>query len=252
MCMAAERTRRHTRTMAEWVPASFDEIVGHVQRGRLDLEAWVSALDGATVSSFLAQAEDALAELPVPIGAAARGDTIDRRRAVERLVGRLRARRGEYDELVRAERDAWLRGGSHVAYLRVLTEAGREQEAAVLARTLLAKETCTEREELDVFLEGLSSPPVGWEQAVADLADDPSFERWDALWRFTPDEVYYERVRYTLTLLRRLGVDPERLFELATSRGIVPDAIELVESGTVSPRTIELRAQRGPAPARGI
>ena len=238
--------------MSEWTPASFDEIVGHVQAGRLDLEAWAPALDGATIDGFLAEAEAALAELPVPIGARARGPSVDRRRAIERLAGRLRARLGEYDDFVRAEREAWLRGGSHLTYMTVLRDAGRGTEAAVLARTLLAKEGCAERGELEDFLKSLSSPPQGWEEAVVDLADDPTIERWESLWRFTPEDVYDERVRYTLLLLRRMGVDPDRLFELATFRGVVPDAIELVESGAVSPRTVEERAARAPGTARGI
>ena len=238
--------------MASWTPASFEEIVGHVEAGRLDLEAWSSALDGATIDRFLDAAEAALADLPVPIGVRARGPVVDRRRAIDRLVGRLRARRGEFEALVRAERDAWLRGGSHLGYMEVLRDSGRATEAAVLARTLLAKDGCAERGELEDFLKSLSSPPQGWEEAVVDLADDPSIERWESLWRFTPEEVYEERVRYTLLLLRRMGVDPDRLFELATSRGVMPDAIELVETGSVSPRTIEERALRAPGTARAI
>lgn len=238
--------------MSEWTPASFEEIVEHVQASRIDVEAWTNALDHASLDQFLQAARAALAELPVPISVSARGEALDRRRAVLRLLGRLLARRGDYETLIQAEREAWLRGGSHVDYVSVLRDAGRSEEAAILARTLLAKKGCTERGELEDFLKSLSSPPSGWEEAVVDLADDPSTERWEALWRFTPEDVYFERVRYTLLLLRRMGVDPNRLFELATWQGVVPDAIELVESGTVSPRTVELRADRAPDAARGI
>ncbi len=236
----------------QWEPAGFDEIVGHIEAGRLDLEAWSSALDDATIDRFLSKAADALVDLPVPIGTRARGPAVERRRAVERLVGRLRARQGDYDVLVRVEREAWLRGGSHLGYMGVLREAGRGSEAAVLARTLLANEDCAEREELEGFLASLSSPPQGWEIAVADLAAEPTMERWRELWRFTPRGVLHERVRHTLRLLRRLGVDPEVLFELATSRGVTADAVELAESGLVSPQLIERRSADAAAGARAV
>lgn len=233
-------------------PAPFEEIVGHVQAGRLDLEAWSSALPWAAVERFLSEGERALRELPVPIGASIGGPAVERRRAIERLVGRLRARRGDYDAFVEAERSAWLRGGSHVTYVRALREAGRTTEAAVLCRTLLAEEDCAEREQLEEFLASLASPPEGWESAVAEFARDPSAERWEELWRFTPEDLLDERVRYTLSLLRRLGVDPETLFHLATWRGVVPDAVELVESGLVSPQVVERRAERSTPTGRPV
>lgn len=239
-------------TTGSWKPASFEEIVGHVQAARIDLASWSAALDDDTIDRFLDEAEAALRQLPVPIGARAGGDAVDRRRAIERLVGRLRARRGDVDALVESERAAWLRGGSHLVYLQALSEGGRQAEAAVLARTLLAKDNCSEREELELFLAGLSSPPEGWEGAVADLAADPSMERWQELWRFTPEELLYERVRHTLQLLRRLGVDPELLFELATWRGVVPDAVELVESGLVAPKVVERRGERSSAAGKPV
>lgn len=238
--------------MGDWKPASFEEIVGHIVAGRLDLEAWSAALDRGTVARFLAEGREALPELPVPIGSAARGPAIERRRAIERLIGRLEARGGEYERLVEAERAAWLRGGPHLVYLRALRDAGREGEAAVLARTLLSRDALPDRAEVEEFLAGLSHAPEGWEDAVAELAEDPTMERWEALWRFTPEDVLQERVRYTLSLLLRFGVDPERVFELATWRGLVPDAIELVEKGLIEPKVVESQAAEAPVESRSL
>ena len=92
--------------------------------------------------------------------------------------------------------------------------------------------------------------PEGWTEAVRRFAAEPSIERWQELLRFTPEELFDQRVRYTLALLRGLEVEPAILFDCATQDGITPEAIDL--RGLVDPHRIEARAGRGPANARPL
>jgi hypothetical protein len=104
--------------------------------------------------------------------------------------------------------------------------------AATVARLALAAPDCADREALEQLLVSAGRPPAEWDDALADFARSPSVEAWDELHRFTPPDVYYDRVRDALRVLRSLGVDPGLLFQLATHRGTVPDAIEDTWHGT--------------------
>jgi len=223
-----------------------EELIASVERGELALETWSVALDWATAERLRRAARAALDQLPVPIRAAVDGPPVQRRRALERILGHLQAREGDYRLLTRSARVAWLRGGSHVEYLKVLARAGREQDAAGLARTLMSRTDEGEREELQKFLSGLSRPPEDWEELVARLADNPTEEAWDALLRFTPQELRAERQRYTVHLLLRLGVDEDHIFRLAARHGVSSEIIAMVEAGRVDPRVIESHAEAQP------
>jgi hypothetical protein len=228
------------------------ELVEDVLADRIELATWADGLDWSQAATLEPRVDAELARLPVPIAPAADGPLIRRRRALERLAGWLRSRRGDCGLLVAAERIVWLRGGSHVAYLAVLGRAGREAEAASLARTLLARPDCPGREQIEEFLGALSHPPEGWSDAVAAFAASPSLAGWEALWLFTPDDVLYERKRHTLDLMRRLDVDPELLFRCATHGGITADAVALVERGEVDPRLVEERGAESTAEGRPL
>ena len=222
---------------------SLDEVVAKVGSGELDAAAWALSLHPIVARQLEERIVAARELLPVPIGPSADGEGVARRRLLDQLLGELRARRGDHALRLEVERARWLRGGSHVRYVEALLDAGKDSEAASLARTLLAREVGGETAGLEVFLAKLSSPPEGWETEVAALAEDPTVERWDSLFQFAPADLRAERRRYTLYLLRRVGVPFEQLFELASRDGITSDAASLVEEGLVDTRAIERRAR---------
>jgi hypothetical protein len=222
--------------------ADLEQVSEAVERGELDLASWAAELDWATAERLRSAARAALEVLPLPIRAAVDPPPVRRRRTLERILGQLMAAQGDYELLTRAERVVWLRGGSHVDYLKVLVEAGRAAEAAGLARALVTNAAGDERDELEHFIAEISHPPGEWEEYVARLADDPTEEAWDALFRFSPPEHFVERQRYTIDLLLRLGVSPDHVFRLAARDGASSHLLALVEEGQVDPHTIEEHA----------
>lgn len=135
----------------------------------------------------------------------------------------------------------WLNGGPPLPYVRFLFEADRLVEAAATARLVLSDPNCSDRREVEAILDQLDRAPAGWEQALKQLAGNPTIEGWEALMRFAPDDLAYNRRRNALRKLRDQGVDPNWLFRFATYVGITPEAIELVEEGLVVPETIVAR-----------
>ena len=149
------------------------------------------------------------------------------------------------------ELGAWLAGGSALPLVRRLFADGLHDEAAAHARMALADHDCQDRDQIEEIVERVASPPDGWSEAVLRFAAEPDLDAWERLMSFTPPEMIYQRLRYTISLLRRLGTDPEILFRCATHHGVTPDAIELVESGAVDPEVVAQRAH-GSARAAGI
>ncbi len=225
---------------------NLETLIESVVRGDVDLAEWASELPWAEAAKLRDRATQALERLPVPIRAAVDSPEVRRRRALERILGHLLEREGDHRLLTRAERVAWLRGGRHVDYLRVLDRAGRPREAAGLARTLLSRDGCTERDELERFLASLSKPPADWEERVASLAEEPTVDAWDDLLRFTSGELRAERIRYTVDLLLGLDVSADQVFRLAAREGTTSEIITLIESGQVDPRVIEAHADGEP------
>jgi hypothetical protein len=158
----------------------------------------------------------------------------------------------EDDIKIEELRSIWFSGGSARPLIEALIRAKRMNEAGALARLTLAYEECRDREAIEQLLEKAGSPPPGWTEAVMDFSRNPVPENWDHLMRFTPNEVFYQRTRNTLRLLRRLGTDPNALFLCATRPGTTPDAIELLQSGEVHPDTVLLRAEEAPPAARPL
>jgi hypothetical protein len=149
-------------------------------------------------------------------------------------------------------RSLWLRGGSARPLVERLLELTRVDEAGALARLALAAENCPDRNEVERLLERVGKPPDGWTEAVVAFSRDPTIDKWDRLMQFTPHGVLYQRVRNTISTLRRLGTDPNAIFRCATRCGTVPDAIELVQLGEVDPAVVVERAEQAAASVRGI
>jgi hypothetical protein len=70
--------------------------------------------------------------------------------------------------------------------------------------------------------------------------------------RFVPEDTFYERTRWTIALLLRMGVDPDTLFWCASRDGVTSDAIGLAETGAASPEAIRERAGRGSPASFGL
>ena len=157
---------------------------------------------------------------------------------------------GMPEALLREARERWLAGGSHVEYLRLLVQNGHSARAVSMAIALLDANEQRDRQELETLLAEVSLAPSGWARAVTAFAQDPSELSWRRLQRFTPCEVYQERVRYTLRILMQLGVTAEVVFHFATLDGATPEAIGMAEEGLVSARVVEERSLRSDTEGR--
>jgi hypothetical protein len=146
------------------------------------------------------------------------------------------------DPEVREARRRWLAGGSALPVVELMSARGAKVEAATYARFALAKPDCPEAAQLRAVLAGLSSPPTGWDEALAGFARSPSAQRWRDLMRFIPADSLHLRLRDMVGDLRNLGVDGDTIFRFASEVGLTPDLIELVEQGLVSVKVLEERA----------
>lgn len=232
---------------------ALDALLEAAGRGEgTDPEALVNDLPEEGLDPLAEEAHRRLAALPAPIGRKIDTPAARVHRALRRVLAWIRTRRGDPSLLLEVAREDWLGGGKHAAYLRLLMEHGRGSEALAMARTLLEHGDDRDRHELVGLMADAAQVPEGWAEAVRHFAAEPSIERWQALLRFTPEELFDQRVRYTLALLRGLEVPPHVLFDCATHDGITPEAIDLAERGLVEPSRIEARAAQGPANARAL
>ena len=148
------------------------------------------------------------------------------------------------DPEVRLARKRWLDGGSALPVVELLAARGAKIEAATYARLALAKADCPDAEELKALLDGLSSPPAGWDDALAAFVQTPSDEGWRNLLRFIPDDALYLRMRDVVGRLLKLGLDGDTIFRYVSAVGLIPDLILLVEQGRVSVHVLEQRAEQ--------
>lgn len=148
------------------------------------------------------------------------------------------------DPEIRAGREAWLAGGSALPVVELLRARGARIQAATYARLALARPDCIDAGPLRDLLATLSSPPSGWDAALEAFAQAPSPEAWRALQQFIPADMIYLRLRETVSRLRAAGVAGDVIFHYAGESGLVPELIELVEDGKVSPGFLEQRAAR--------
>lgn len=147
------------------------------------------------------------------------------------------------------ELSVWLAGGSALPLVESLFTDGQSDEAAACARFALADPECKDRDRIEEIVKRIASPPDGWTEAVLRFSNDPSLDAWERMMRFTPPDMIYQRLRYTIALLQRLGTDPGTVFRCATHFGTTPDAIGLVESGAVDPEVVAQRAGEAPMAA---
>jgi hypothetical protein len=148
------------------------------------------------------------------------------------------------DPEVREARRRWLAGGSALYVVELMSARGAKIEAAAVAQLALAKPECRDAPQLRTLLAGLSSPPAGWNDALAGFVRSPSTEHWRDLMRFIPADALHLRMRDIISRLSQLGLDGGTIFEYASDIGLTPDLIELVERGRVSVKMLEQRTTR--------
>ena len=140
-------------------------------------------------------------------------------------------------------------GGSAMPAIRKLIEAGELDQAAVVARLAVRRADGAEREELFAVLGEITSAPSGWPEALETFAAAPSENAWMDLMRFVPEDVFHQRLKYTVLLLLALGCDGDILFRCVSRLGMIPELYDVAESGRVDPETIVARATGSPAEA---
>jgi hypothetical protein len=138
-------------------------------------------------------------------------------------------------------------GGSAMPLLRRLVDEGEREQATVLARLALKRAEGAERDELFALLAELTSAPSGWAEALERFAASPSEEAWEELMQFVPEDVFHQRLKYTVLLLTALGCDGDVLFRCVSRIGMLPELFDLAATGRVDPDTIVARASGSPA-----
>jgi hypothetical protein len=91
---------------------------------------------------------------------------------------------------------------------------------------------------VEAFLAVRENVPAGWSEAIDLFRNSPSEENWRAIVRFAPEESIYDWTRRAWRDLLSRGCDADAMIRYATSTGITPDAIGLVEEGRVSPEAL--------------
>jgi hypothetical protein len=138
-------------------------------------------------------------------------------------------------------------GESAMPAIRKLMASGDPDYAAVVARLALRRAEGTDREGLLAVLAEITSAPTGWATALETFAAAPSEDAWEELMRFVPEEVFHQRLKYTVLVLIGLGCDGDVLFRCVSRMGMIPELFDLADSGSVDPETIVARATGSPA-----
>lgn len=152
---------------------------------------------------------------------------------------------------LRALLRAWTEGSSPLPVVKTYLEAGQKDEAIIFARGAVETANADDRARLMILLDELVAWPREWEAVLDEIAADPTIERWNALHRFASDSAIYDWRRLALQKLRDRGVNPIALFRFASSGGVIPDAIALVETGEIPPDVLVARANE-PGAAKSI
>ena len=221
-------------------------LIDAVRVGRLDPAEWVAGLAPSALDPLERTITSALRSLPVPIGPRVDGPGLYERRILLRIRALVRAQlRGDLSEVVTTARDAWLRGGGHVAYLEELAASGRLVDAAYLGRTVLHWAEAEERPAIQHFLRELSSPPKGWWQEVERFSEGPSADAWRSLMRFAPagDRGYIRRI-HTLERVLERGVEGTELLVCIAEARVTPEVLWLVDVASVEPAGVIAHLER--------
>jgi len=137
----------------------------------------------------------------------------------------------------------WGNGGSALPAVQMMLEHGYGFEAACTAHVALKHPECADREALQNVIAEVAGSSEAWVEALREFAANPSEERWSELMRFVPEDVFYQRLRHTISLLMAMKCDGDMLFRCATKTGVTSDIFDLADSGTVDPLTIVERGR---------
>jgi hypothetical protein len=92
-------------------------------------------------------------------------------------------------------------GESAIPAVRKLMDAGETDSAAAIARLAIRIAEGRERDDLVAILAEITSAPSGWAAALETFAAAPSESAWEELMRFVPEDVFYQRLKYTVLVL---------------------------------------------------
>lgn len=159
----------------------------------------------------------------------------------------------EREWALRRRQREWLsEGGSAVPVVELLLEMERPGEAATIGRLALRMETSeADRETIETLLAKIESTPPGWSDALAEFAQNPSRDTWDAIIRFSPLERIYDWAERAVRDLMAIGCSGDHIILYASQTGLTPGMIGLVEEGHVSVEALVERGNRTEA-ARAI
>jgi len=138
---------------------------------------------------------------------------------------------------------SWINGGSALPAVRLMMDNGYEFEAACTANVALHRPECNERDALLAVIGEAAKTSDAWIDALRDFARNPSEERWEELFRFADEDVFYQRLRHTIAILMALDCDGDILFRCATKHGMTSDVYDIARSGKVDPKTIVARGE---------
>ncbi len=203
---------------------------------------WIGCLTAEERLALEQMVREQASALPTPLDERARQPE---RRYLERVAGWCDwLDGGGSSRLEAAERVVWLRGGSPLPYLRVLSEVGDVIHALRLAEAFLDRVPASDPQAAEVrsFIEAEDVVPEGFDDAIRAALPDP--EKVEAVLAETePDDVV--RLLWRMTALaREAGLEGDEFFALATLGGASPQALAMVENGEVSAGAVESVANR--------
>lgn len=217
--------------------------------GSDEVLARVRSLGRDVQASLEAELRTTLAALPLPAFPHAGGELLRHRTRIELLLGAVEAERGDDRRLVEAARRAWVNGGGHLAYLRVLLAAGRRDHALRLAMSLLLQRT-DEHEAIDTLVADVLALSSPMRRAIDALTAAPTKDAFVALTRFFRGPEREDRLRYVATRLEGRGHAARVVFDLLVAAGPGEALADLVESGRVSPALVARRGADMPSADR--
>ncbi|MEM9865921.1 MAG: hypothetical protein AAF938_30230 [Myxococcota bacterium] len=208
---------------------------------------WLAGLDAAARHQARIAIEDARLQTPAPIRdavASARWRTLVRADAWLDFFDS-----GEGEGALAAEREAWLRGGDDLTYLRRRVLLGDAEEALALADSL--RENGGARgHALEDFTLGRSLLPPELEAAIDALPMHATYDETAAVLGGAPDELRAFAIRRALV---HFADAPASLrFALACHGGMTRDALAMVEGGEVTAPDVASRSAESDAVGRGL
>lgn len=233
---------RTSETNDDWQQRFESELRAASSGAIPDPSPWVAELAVEERLSLEAAARERASSLPTPLDERAEQPE---RRYLDRVAGWCDwLGGGGSEKLEAAERVVWLRGGSPLPYLRVLSEVGDVIHALRLAEAFLDRVPASDPQAVEVreFIEAADVVPEGFDDAIRSALPDP--EAVEAVLADTEPEDVVRLLWRMTALAREAGLEGDELFSVATLGGASPQTLAMVEDGEVSAGAVEAVASR--------